>query len=316
MPRIMEIAITALIKRIFLTVSLSCAAIVLSLSVSTAQAANKTWNNTGTDFNAAGTWNGGALTAADVALFNAAAVTQPNLTGSITIQELNFSATTSSGYTLSATSPFALTLTNTGTGATSAINAANTSGTNLISTPIVLGGAAASLATFTQASGGTLVLSGNISSTNAITGLALTNSGIITLSGSNSYSGTTSLSGGTLNINSNSALGTGDLVINGGTINNSSGSAKSLTNGVTVANNFTFTGNNDLTFGGAGTISGNGRVMTVSASRLTVNNGVNWGALSGTTATQKSGTGTLVLNGAGGLAPPRAAPSLIAYVQD
>src|SRR5947207_13247438 len=158
-----------------------------------AQAGNKTWGNTGTDFNAGASWSGGtAPGSSDVAVFNSAKITQPNLSASLTIQELNFSTTSSSGYDLTSSSTsIKLTLTNTGTGATSAINAANTSGTNTIDAPIVLGAAAASTQTFTQASGGTLRINGVISSTNTLT-LSLTG-GIIQLTGANTYVGATSI---------------------------------------------------------------------------------------------------------------------------
>ena len=87
-------------------------------------AANRTWSNTGTDFNTPGNWTGGVPGTSDVAVFSLAATKQPNLSASLTIQELNFSA---SGYDLTSSSTsIKLTLTNTGTGNTSAINAANT----------------------------------------------------------------------------------------------------------------------------------------------------------------------------------------------
>ena len=120
---------------------------VLTLAVSlpeqSAEAANQTWQNSGTDFNTAGNWSGGVVPGPnDVARFNVVMGTQPNLTVSRTIQELNFSAATSSGYDLtSSNTGIKLTLTNTGSGGTSAINAANTSGTNTIDAPILLGAA-------------------------------------------------------------------------------------------------------------------------------------------------------------------------------
>src|SRR5438552_14248873 len=210
-----------------------------------AQAGNKTWGNTGTDFNAGASWSGGtAPGSSDVAVFNSAKITQPNLSASLTIQELNFSATSSSGYDLTSTNTsIKLTLTNTGTGATSAINAANTSGTNTIDAPIILGAAASSTETFTQANGGTLVVNGIISSTNSVT-LSLTG-GIITLAGANTYSGGTTLaSGTTLRINNATALGTGTFTINGGTIDNTTGAS------ITLSNNNAQAWNGDFTFRG------------------------------------------------------------------
>src|SRR5690348_6634198 len=104
------------------------------------RAGNKTWSNTGTDFNTGANWSGGVPGTGDVALFNTAESKQPNLSASLTIQALNFSTTASSGYDLTSSSTsIKLTLTNTATGSNSAINAANTSGTNTIDAPIVLG---------------------------------------------------------------------------------------------------------------------------------------------------------------------------------
>src|SRR6266513_3325658 len=158
---------------------------LLMLLEQSAQAANRTWGNTGTDFNLGASWGGNAPGINDVAVFSSAMVTQPNLSSSLTIQELNFSATTSSGYDLtSSNTGIKLTLTNTGTGATSAINAANTSGTNTIDAPIILGAAAASTQTFTQAAGGTLVVNGIISSTNTLT-FSLAGAGMIQFAGAN-----------------------------------------------------------------------------------------------------------------------------------
>ncbi len=99
------------------------------------------WKNTSgnTDYNAGASWTGGvAPGASDVATFTGAAVSQPSLSANITNQGLNFSTAATSGYTLSSTGGFTLTLTNVGTGASAAINAANT---NTISAALKLGGA-------------------------------------------------------------------------------------------------------------------------------------------------------------------------------
>src|SRR5438876_1057301 len=237
-----------------------------------AHAANRTWNNSGTDFNTSTNWGGGVPGNGDVAVFNVAAITQPNLSASLTIKELNFSATTSSGYDITSSSTsIKLTLTNTGTGAGGAINAANTSGTNTIDAPIILGAAAGQTQTFTQANGGTLVVNGIISSTNSVT-LGLTG-GIITLAGANTYSGGTTLaSGTTLRINNATALGTGTFTINGGTIDNTTGASITLSNNntITLGGSFTFGGTKDLNFGtGAITNAGN-RTITLNGSSSTL----------------------------------------------
>src|SRR6266568_8688852 len=106
--------------------------LVFLTSASSTFATDKVWKNTSTTFNSSGSWNpSGIPGSGDVADFNAAMLMQPNLSGSLTIQELYFSTTTASGYDLtSSNTGVKLTLTNTGTGTTSAIDAENTSGTN------------------------------------------------------------------------------------------------------------------------------------------------------------------------------------------
>jgi hypothetical protein len=124
------------------------AALWAPLGTHVAQAASAVWQNTGTDFNTGGNWSGGTGTGGipgtgDNATFTGAEVSNPNLSASLTIQGITFSTTTTTGYTLSASAGQSLTLTNVGTGASAAINAANTSGANTISAPLILGGAAA-----------------------------------------------------------------------------------------------------------------------------------------------------------------------------
>lgn len=87
-------------------------------------------------------------------------------------------------------------------------------------------------------SGGTLIKSGAAS---------------LTLATQNSYAGGTILNGGTLNLGHSSALGTGLLTVNGGTIDNTSGAPIVLSgnNAVTLASSATlaFKGTNPLNFG-------------------------------------------------------------------
>ena len=263
-----------------------------------AQAGNKIWANTGTDFNAGNVWTtGGGISSSDVAVFNSAMVTQPNVSASLTIQELNFSVAAASGYDLTSSGTgITLTLTNTGTAATSAINAANTSGTNTIDAPIVLGAAANSTQTFTQAAGGTLIVNGVISNTNNVT-LSLAGAGIIQLAGANTYTGGTILaSGTTVRINNATALGTGTFTINGGTIDNTTAGAITLSNNNAQAwnGNFTFTGTQSLNLGTGAVTLGASRTVTVSANNLTVGGVVSGSGFSLT----KAGTGTLTLSGA------------------
>ncbi len=262
-----------------------------------------TWKNTLTNFNDPNSWNenGAPPVAGDVGAFTAAAVAQPQLTASDTISGLYFTGTGTSGYDLTRLGiTQTLTLTATGTvigqeksdSTAVAIGAENTSGTNTIDVPIILGVAAASTQTIIQAAGGTLVINGAISEANAGINLSLTGAGTVTLAGANSYTGGTTLSTGTLNINNASAIGTGAFIINSGTINNTSGGALTLAtnNAITWGGNFSFGGTNNLTFGtGAITMAGS-RTITLNGSNSTLTFG---GTIAG------DGDRTLTVNGPG-----------------
>ena len=98
--------------------------------------------------------------------------------------------------------------------------------------------------------------------------------GSVTFNTNNYYTGGTTLNAGTIRVNTPTALGTGAVVINGGTLDNASGGPIALTNNNTQTWNgdFTFTGSNSLDMGtGAVTGGGSGdRTVTVSANSLTV----------------------------------------------
>jgi len=281
---------------------------VLVGGMASVQAQNITWSNTGTDYNAGASWVGGVAPGSGnrtVFVGAANASFQPNLSANITNDRLTFNGTNASGYILSAASGSLRLNSN------SAIFSENTSGTNTISAPIILGSPVANTATISQTAGGTLVLSGNISSANAITGLSLSGASIFTLSGSNSYSGNTTLvtSGATLNINSATALGAGGagtaLVISATqSINNTSGAAITLTNNNNINHNttgtLTFLGNSansSLSFGtGTLTLNGGSRTLnTTAGGTLTI------GRLAADTTARgftHGGTGTLVIQNA------------------
>jgi fibronectin-binding autotransporter adhesin len=92
---------------------------------------------------------------------------------------------------------------------------------------------------------------------------------VLALNGNNTYTGGTTVSGGTLVVGSDTALGTGDLAIDGATLQ--AGTNVTLPNAVSV-------GGNGVTVDGGSDLALNG-------------------ALSGTGAITKEGTGTLTLGG-------------------
>jgi autotransporter-associated beta strand protein len=117
--------------------------------------------------------------------------------------------------------------------------------------------------------------------------------GALSLGGTNTYNGGVTLNAGQLNINNNSALGTGTLTIAGGTINNTSGAARTITNAINLNADTTFVGTSSLTqTTGAITLNAN-RQIAVSASNLSLG-----GVISGPGfALTKAGAGTLTLSG-------------------
>lgn len=284
---------------------------LLLAAAGSSHAADGTWKNTGTDFNASTNWTPALPGATDRGVFVGAAVAQPDLSASITLSGITFSNTTTSGYDISSTSG-SLTLSSTSIGvASAAIRANNTSGTNTVSAPIILGQAAAAGAGFFQTANGTLVISGNISSANAISGLTLTGSGNgskFTLSGNNTYSGNTSIVGVSnfLNINSATAISTGTLITGTNAnqtaqIDNTSGAAVVLShnNNVNSSGSLIFGGSHDLSFG-SGSFTSTGATRTVTANgTATLTFGSLDASASGIGFT-KAGTGTLRVTGAAG----------------
>lgn len=167
-------------------------------------AADRTWNDSATNFNSAGSWTGGLPGTSDAAVFpaDASILNQPNLTASGTIQQVRFNAAAAFGYTLSANPDFALQLNNTSNGTVSAIVGAHIMGTNTITAPIVLGAGTSATQTFNMIGGGTTSITGRVSELN--TGIKLRvegqSTGVMRLSGSNSFTGGLILNGGKLQL--------------------------------------------------------------------------------------------------------------------
>jgi len=120
-----------------------------------------------------------------------------------------------------------------------------------------------------------------------------TGAGSLTLSGANTFSEGLTLSAGTLNINSQSAIGTGIFTISGGVIDNtSSGSITLSTDNLMNFNaDFTFTGTQNLNLGyGTITLSAS-RTITTTAKELILNGGIDHSGYNLT----KAGNGSLTL---------------------
>lgn len=230
-------------------------------------------------------------------------------------------ATTAGGQSISSN---LLVRTGTGTVGTRTLSSSNTSGTNTFSGNITLN---ANLVV-TQASGGTLALSGSSIDLQGNT-LGLTGAGATynvtsdlsnttgngnlnvgasgqavtaTLSGNSSYGGATTLQGGsTLNVGSNTALGNSLLTTanTGGTLV-ASGGARTISNNISISTgNLTIGGSNAFVLNGTLTNNGAARTLTVSNSALTTQAGNIF--LSETSGTGReltiTGAGNLVLGG-------------------
>lgn len=285
---------------------LAIAATAALTCVGTADAA--TWANTATDFNAGTSWVAGtAPTEADGASFSGAAVTQPQLSASITTTAVSFDAT-AGGYNLtSADASHKLTLT-----ATPAINSAFASGLNTIDADVVLGRTGTTTQAFTQAGGGTLRVTGDISETGGAKTLTLTRSlgtPIYELSGNNTYTGGTTYvnSSVRLHVGSSTALGSGPLNApnNSGATDNVSGGALTLANALNLTsasgNGLVFHNTSNLNFSGAVTLNGGPATGLIGAQQLNIVTGTtSLGAIGEAAAGKgisKTGAGTLVLGG-------------------
>jgi autotransporter-associated beta strand protein len=112
-----------------------------------------------------------------------------------------------------------------------------------------------------------------------VSSLVEAGTGMLTLSGANTYTGGTTLSSGTLTVGNNSALGTGMLALNGGTLQ--------FTMFITLSNAYTVGG--PATIGGSNAVELDGAGVLTAGNTLTVTN----------TAIQTDFFGTL--SGPGGL---------------
>lgn len=123
--------------------------------------------------------------------------------------------------------------------------------------------------------------------------LAKTGAGTLTLTGANTYSGGTTLTAGTLLAGHDTALGTGTLTLNGGTLG-ATGGARTLANAVVLNADATFTGAHALTLTGNVTLART-RELTIDATAPVTISGVISGA---GRSLNKFGAGELILTGA------------------
>ncbi len=167
--------------------------------------------------------------------------------------------------------PEALTLYGVGAGGAGALR--NASGHNTWTGPVSLG----ALARVSAAAGTSLDIAGVVSGTGS---LEKTGSGVLVLSGTNTYSGITTVSAGTLQIAADAGLGAapgaaspGHLALNGGTLRTTS--------------TFTLAANRGLALGASG-----GAIETAPGTTLAYG-----GVAAGAGDLTKTGDGTLVLSG-------------------
>jgi fibronectin-binding autotransporter adhesin len=252
---------------------LSCSLMIASLIVvGNTPAAQRTWGNTGTDFNSSGSWTGGIVpSGSNVAYFNAAAVTQPNLSASLSMSGLFFDNAGTSGYNITSSGGATFTFTGNDTsgssgtadGSAAAIRSENTTGTNTVNADIVLAAVGVgSFSSFVQTGAGTLIVNG------AISGNALSlrgGAGVIQLNGSNSFSALSiDTAGENVVFGNNNALGSGTFTNAATSTIQAGGGARTFANAIVLAGNMTTSGSNAFTFNGTFTSSGsNTRTLTV-----------------------------------------------------
>ncbi len=263
-------------------------------------AATLTWTGAAGDNNTANAANWSPAQApinGDVLIFAGANGLAPQMNTALTTASLSFS-TTAKAFTLGGTGTYTVNsgITNNST-STETINSALRLGGNQnwkagTGNLIINGAVNLQAFTMTDTGGKAVTINGAISGTGGIT---QNGKGSLTLNGNNTYSGLTTLRSGTLNIGSNTALGTGALTITGGGKLDATGGARTIGNTLQIGNNFTYLGTNALTINGASSISNNATATVNGTAALTLA-----GTLSGNKTLTKAGTGTLGLFGANG----------------
>ena len=172
-----------------------------------------------------------------------------------------------------------------------------TSGTLTLSGPVYLSNTNTAGYTLTLAGSGNTLISGGISNyngTGTAGGLTITNTETTTLSGSNSYVGATTVSAGVLNLQNNSALGTGTATV-------TSGAALQLQSGIAVNNVLNLAGSGINNYGALQSLSGSntysGPINLTGAIRINADAG----SLYLTSGSIALGANTVTLGGGGNI---------------
>jgi autotransporter-associated beta strand protein len=145
---------------------------------------------------------------------------------------------------------------------------------------------------------GYILTSGVLDGPGAVTvsGAADSVNNYVRLAGANSFTGGVTLESGTLQVGHNSALGTGTLTVNGGTLAASDATPRTLANSILVNNNFTL----GQSSGATGTLTLSGPVNLGAATRVVTvvsSNAVFSGVVSGVGGgLTKAGSGSLTLS--------------------
>ncbi len=239
--------------------------------------------------------------ASDTLVFSNTNATGPAISTTLeqnfTVDSLQFIAAPSGVTSVTIAQGGAGTLTLTPASSNNGISVADNAGAITISAPLVVGAAQTWEVVGTGANGSSLILSGDVAFSNAVT---KTGAGMLTLSGNNTGAGGLLLTAGSLTINSVTALGTGTFTIEAGTsIDNSTGGLITLTsNNIQNWNgSFTYLGttSQSLDLGTGAVTLGNNLTSVVNSGSLIVGGVIGDGASTYTLI--KAGAGTLVLNG-------------------
>ncbi len=162
---------------------------------------------------------------------------------------------------------------------------------NLGSGTITLGGGSVLL----TVNSNTLEVDGMITDNGLNYGLGKAGNGTLTLASFNSFGGGMQLNAGTLNLNSDGAVGFGTFAVAGGTIDNGSGAPLTLNGPVGMQWNgsFTFLGSSDLTLPMPVSLLSEGLTLSVSANTLTTAGAI----VGGNRTMNKTGPGVWTIAG-------------------